>query len=80
MGLSHEELQRFTRWAAERIDAGREETLENLASRWREAATPSPEGGSLLDRLRADGLVGAVNSGIGDLSTNPAHMEGFGER
>ena len=24
------------------------------------------------------GLIGCIQSGIGDLSTNPAHMEGFG--
>jgi len=24
------------------------------------------------------GLIGCVQSGVGDLSTNPAHMEGFG--
>ena len=24
------------------------------------------------------GLIGCVQSGVGDLSTNPAHLEGFG--
>jgi len=33
---------------------------------------------SLLDVLKERGLVGAMK-GPGDLSTNPAHMEGFGE-
>lgn len=33
---------------------------------------------SLLDALRERGMVGAMQ-GPGDLSTNPKHMEGFGE-
>ncbi len=33
---------------------------------------------SLLDALKQHGMVG-VMKGPGDLSTNPKHMEGFGE-
>jgi len=33
---------------------------------------------SLLDVLKERGMVGAMK-GPGDLSTNPKHMEGFGE-
>jgi hypothetical protein len=36
-------------------------------------------GETVLERLRAAGLVGVMRSGIGDLSTNPKHMEGFGQ-
>ena len=34
---------------------------------------------SLYDRLAQDGLVGSVEGGPTDLSTNPKYMEGFGE-
>ena len=30
------------------------------------------------ERLRRTGLVGRFKLGVGDLSTNPKHMEGFG--
>ena len=39
-----------------------------------------PAGKSLKDILEEDGILGAVSNGPRDLSTNPAHMEGFGER
>lgn len=32
--------------------------------------------GEIADQL---GVIGCMESGIGDLSTNPAHMEGFGK-
>lgn len=35
--------------------------------------------GSALDALERRGLVGCIKSGHSDLSSNPAHMEGFGE-
>ena len=31
------------------------------------------------ERVRRSGLVGRFDTGIPDLSTNPKHMEGFGE-
>ncbi|MFN0199766.1 MAG: ribbon-helix-helix protein, CopG family [Planctomycetaceae bacterium] len=31
-----------------------------------------------FDLAQAAGLIGCVDSGKGDLSTNPKHMEGFG--
>lgn len=31
-----------------------------------------------LELLQKQGLVGTIRSGLGDLSTNPKHMEGFG--
>lgn len=48
---------------------------ESLDSDLREPATVE-EGASAYDLMK-DGF-GCVNSGIGDLSTNPKHMEGFG--
>lgn len=35
---------------------------------------------TLFDRLTQHGLLGCLDGGPEDLSTNPAHMEGFGER
>jgi hypothetical protein len=32
-----------------------------------------------LDLAREAGMVGCIRSGHGDLSTNPRHMEGFGQ-
>ena len=37
---------------------------------------PEPE--SVFDALERHGLIGCIDSGCGDLSTNPVHMEGFG--
>jgi hypothetical protein len=33
---------------------------------------------SLADRLRSEGLLGCLQGGPSDLSTNPDHMNGFG--
>jgi hypothetical protein len=40
-------------------------------------ANPAPR--SLYDALLERGLIGSITNGPGDLSTNPIHMEGFGE-
>lgn len=40
----------------------------------RQAARPS-----CYDIAKEAGLIGCFDSGIGDLSTNPKHMEGFGQ-
>ena len=47
------------------------------AYRQRPAAARSEE--SFYDAAMRLGLVGCLKSGISDLSTNPIHMEGFGE-
>lgn len=36
-------------------------------------------GVSLYDRLAHNGLIGCLEGGASDLSTNPKHMEGFSE-
>lgn len=36
-------------------------------------------GGSAFDHFQRAGLIGAWKDGPDDLSTNPRHMEGFGE-
>jgi len=33
-----------------------------------------------LDVLSQAQLIGCIETGVGDLSTNKAHMEGFGSR
>jgi hypothetical protein len=34
---------------------------------------------SLYDALNDRGMIGSITDGPGDLSTNPQHMEGFGQ-
>jgi hypothetical protein len=34
---------------------------------------------SLYDALKMRGMIGSITDGPGDLGTNPAHLEGFGE-
>ena len=49
--------------------------------RRQEPAKPVPSGRtteSVYDRLKASGLLGCLEGGPSDLSTNPAYMEGFG--
>ncbi|HEY3901346.1 MAG TPA: ribbon-helix-helix protein, CopG family [Chthoniobacter sp.] len=36
-----------------------------------------PTGESLADKMKD--VIGCVDSGVGDLSTNPIHLEGFGQ-
>lgn len=50
--------------------------MRDLAKR--EVAKARRSGESLYDRLKRAGVIGSVDSGIGDLSTNKAHMKGFG--
>ena len=46
----------------------------------RSAAQPNgTDQRSLYDALKARGLIGFMTDGPGDLSTNPKHMEGFGQ-
>lgn len=39
----------------------------------------SETGKSLYDALNERGMIGSIVDGPGDLSTNPRHMEGFGQ-
>jgi hypothetical protein len=41
-------------------------------------ATASPEGPSLFDVFNDAGMIGCVVDAPSDLTTNPRHMEGFG--
>lgn len=51
---------------------------EALAAYRRRVMTDEPAEESVLEAAKRLGLVGCVRSGIPDLTTNPAHMEGFG--
>jgi hypothetical protein len=48
-----------------------------LPLKLQETPAPPTGEGSLYDRMKD--LIGCVDSGVTDLSTNPKHMEGFGE-
>ena len=48
-----------------------------------EKALPAPEeerpaGRTLYDAMKEAGAIGCISTGLGDLSTNPRHMEGYG--
>ena len=82
MGVTRTELEEFRTWALGRLEAGAPPTsLESLAAEWRAAGESGrgSGGGSVGAILRRSGVIGAVRSGVGDLSTNRAHMAGFGE-
>ena len=68
--LLAEKVKQTGRPASELID-------ELLAAAPRARRQPRA-GRSLLDTMNEHGMVG-VMQGPGDLSTNPAHMEGFGK-
>ncbi len=79
--LSDEQLRMLSEWSA-RTGKSVEEVLTDALRDYN--PTESQNGGqvsdeSLLARLTRSGLVGCLNGGLSDLSTNPAHMEGFGE-
>ena len=69
-----------------RLDVESEDALDTLVKRngWspsqavRESLIHMVKHGGATPRRRVIG-VGIVASGIGDLSSNPRHMEGFGE-
>lgn len=59
------------------------EVLNDALHQYDRQGVPTVEDGhgaeSLFDRLTRHGLLGCLEGGPADLSTNPAHMEGFGE-
>jgi hypothetical protein len=79
--LSDEQLRMLSEWSA-RTGKPVEEVLTDALRDYK--PTESLNGGqvsgeSLLARLTRSGLLGCLSGGPPDLSTNPAHMEGFGE-
>lgn len=53
--------------------------IEPLSDAPQTATTPDFSGMSLHEALEATGLLGCLRGLPVDLSTNPIHMEGFGE-
>jgi len=55
--------------------------LAEALSSFEHAARPKTENGeTVYEALLRLGLLGSVNDGPSDLSTNPNYMEGFGQR
>ena len=54
------------------------EALREAIRLWAEA-DEGGESSSYGERLRRSGLIGCIQDAPEDLSTNPRHMEGFGE-
>ena len=88
MPLNKDELDSFYQFATERLsdeDVGL--SIEECFFRWRFQRakkavdlSPFPNGETLRDRLIASGVLGGGSTDHPeDLSTNPDHMEGFGE-
>ena len=57
------------------------DALQTLALQRKAGELTSQEkpDGSVLEALERRGLVGCIKSGHRDLSSNPVHMEGFGQ-
>jgi predicted DNA-binding protein len=69
------ELRQRLRDAAERSGT-RESDLVREAVELRLAVTePVP---AAYQKAKKSGIIGGIRSGIGDLSTNPKHFDGFG--
>jgi len=55
---------------------------DELIRQWRQSIRTSDNqngtSASFADRLKKAGLLGALQGGPDDLSSNPQHMEGFG--
>jgi hypothetical protein len=75
--------QRMLAEVAERTGKPWAEVLREALRQLGGPAGPSAPNGikaeSLYDRLSQHGLIGCLDVGPEDLSTNPAYMEGFGD-
>ena len=82
MRLSPHERRQIERLAEARGTSMKEAVLDAVRHRLSELAAGdeepfTPRKGGPLDGL--DDLVGCFDSGLGDLSTNKAYLEGYGE-
>jgi len=80
MAITKDELESFNRYVEEKMhNGGGDLSLEECLRQWREKRTSNAGSASrsAFDALSAAGLLGCVATGVGDLSTNPQHMEGF---
>ncbi len=79
--LSDEQLRLLNDWSA-RTGKSPQELLAEALDEYQlpmTGPTNRQQGETLLDRLSRAGLSGCLAGGPPDLSTNPEHMEGFGE-
>lgn len=67
---------------AARTHVSREQVLSSAIEQYQQSLDRNQaaenETLSLAERMRRSGLLGCLNGGPTDLSTNPAHFEGFG--
>ncbi len=75
-GSYHDILKRVR---DELSDDEQQRLVEELAKSAPSANGSNPSGRSLFDALNDRGLIGFMHDGPTDLSTNPQHMEGFGQ-
>lgn len=74
----NDELDRRLKDYIESADVSPSEVIREALEEYLEArARQTSE--TIADRLRRTGLVGKFRLGVGDLATNPKHMEGFGK-
>ena len=78
--LTDQQLRLLSQWSS-RTGKPPQELLAEALSEYGVPATPatSQSEDTLFDRLSQSGLLGCLSGGPTDLSTNPDHMEGFGE-
>jgi hypothetical protein len=79
--LTDAQLRLLNEWSA-RTGKPPQELLADALQECHPNESPTTNGRqveSLADRLARAGLLGCLTGGPPDLSTNPKHMEGFGE-
>jgi hypothetical protein len=80
--LTDQQLRLLSEWSA-RTGKSPQELLAEALREYDPGSESSPANGhqseSLTQRLARKGLLGCLSGGPPDLSTNPIHMEGFGE-
>lgn len=77
-GLNSSEIPRVLGKILEILASGRWTTIREVVSEMADEDVRDMEE-SALDVAERMGLVGAFRSGCNDLSTNPIHMDGFGQ-
>lgn len=81
ISLSAEQKQRLAQLADEAGKSWEEVLAEALQTYGIQRQSGTDNGGeSFYDAATRLGLIGCVQGGPADLSTNPKYMEGFGER
>jgi len=80
--LTAEQLRLLGEWSA-RTGKPPQELLAEALGEFHPTANPQVANGkhgeTLSQRLSRKGMLGCLSGGPADLSTNPDHMEGFGE-